>query len=585
MASTLKRLRAVFALLVIALALPGADPEATAQEASAFVDDSLASLTELLTHCIDGDAADADSANGLELPYRFCDDGAADPVGGEAGIPVPAKYHTTDGDDFTGLPAPGTPEEVAEAERDDDIRAQDGNRITIDVDISLPPATMVPPPGGFPIIAMNHGFAETKAKWEAATIDGSNVMNWHLNNASLAARGYVVINSLARGHLNADDLGSGGTLQLNSRRYEANDLQYLIGLLADHDRLQTESGQPETFNVNPRRVGVHGGSYGGWLTWLLATDPQWLSPKYATELETRVIVPRYTATDLLESLIPGGHFLEKHPKTNRPYVGPTAPDEAVSRAPIGVAKQTIVAGFYSYGLRFDTNHVVFPEWADRAVARLLAGEPYEGDTTIESLAGRLITDSSVYYQEDFWKKVERGLRIPVFAAQGITDPVFPANETIRIYNKLKSVAPGYPITMYFGDFDHVTAQNKLKEYADLCAADRHPCTVADYRLPDGALDLRSPPLALVRRGINSRVGDFLDHHLLDRTVPAPAYVAASTTVCPSNATDAMHADEPGLEYRAPSWRHLTSRTVTLTWRDGGTITNLAPDPHGVESDP
>ncbi|MFN2524934.1 MAG: CocE/NonD family hydrolase C-terminal non-catalytic domain-containing protein, partial [Actinomycetota bacterium] len=47
----------------------------------------------------------------------------------------------------------------------------------------------------------------------------------------------------------------------------------------------------------------------------------------------------------------------------------------------------------------------------------------------------------------------------------------------------------------------------------------------------------------------------------------------------------MHADEPGLEYRAPSWRHLTSRTVTLTWRDGGTITNLAPDPHGVESDP
>ncbi|HEX2240848.1 MAG TPA: CocE/NonD family hydrolase C-terminal non-catalytic domain-containing protein, partial [Actinomycetota bacterium] len=535
--------------------------------------------------CREHDAVDGNTGNGAELPYRFCDDGPADPVSGDAGIPVPGKYHETDGDDYTGLPAPGTADEVAEAESQDDIRAEDGNRVTIDVDISLPPVTMTPPPEGFPIIAMNHGFAETKGKWEAPTIDGSNPMNWHMNNAWLAARGYVVINSLARGHINADDQGSGGTLQLNSRRYEANDLQYLIALLADHDLLQADVGQVPMVNVNPLGVAVHGGSYGGWLTWLLGADPVWRSPKYGAELRTRVIVPRYTATDLLESLVPGGHFFERHPKTNRPYVAPTEPAEAISRSPIGVAKLGIVAGFYSYGLRFDTDHVVFPRWAHMAVARLLVGEPYEGDTTLESAVTRLIEDSSVYYQGNFWKKVERGLRIPIFAPQGITDPLFPANETIRIYNKLKSLAPGYPITMYFGDFDHVTAQNKLKEYADLCGDDRHPCTVADYRLPDGSLDLRSAPATLSRRGINSRVSDFLDHYLQDPSVEPPAYVAASTTVCPANATEQVAADEPGLEYRAPSWRHLTSRTVTLTWREGGTLTNAAPDPHGIESDP
>ncbi|HEX2240096.1 MAG TPA: hypothetical protein VHJ82_02990, partial [Actinomycetota bacterium] len=153
------RRRLVGLLLAAALIAPGISIPAGAQEGDAFVDASLEALTRLLATCREHDAVDGDTGNGAELPYRFCDDGPADPVSGDAGIPVPGKYHETDGDDYTGLPAPGTADEVAEAESQDDIRAEAGNRVTIDVDISLPPVTMTPPPEGFPIIAMNHGFA------------------------------------------------------------------------------------------------------------------------------------------------------------------------------------------------------------------------------------------------------------------------------------------------------------------------------------------------------------------------------------------------------------------------------------------
>ena len=62
--------------------------------------------------------------------------------------------------------------------------------------------------------------------------------------------------------------GSTGETQLDSRRYEINDFQYLAGQIADDP----------FFNVNPQKVVATGGSYGGGFAWMALTDPMWKSP-------------------------------------------------------------------------------------------------------------------------------------------------------------------------------------------------------------------------------------------------------------------------------------------------------------------
>src|SRR3712207_4200389 len=135
---------------------------------------------------------------------------------------------------------------------------------SLDVDVSLPPAGKRVPRGGRPVMVLAHGFGETEARWEAATVQGSTE-TWHQSNAWFAARGYVVVNYRARGHRNRDEGGATGTAQLDSRRYELNDLQYLVGLLADYDADRVAAGEEPVFRLNPRKIAVNGGSYGGWL--------------------------------------------------------------------------------------------------------------------------------------------------------------------------------------------------------------------------------------------------------------------------------------------------------------------------------
>ena len=61
-----------------------------------------------------------------------------------------------------------------------------------------------------------------------------------------------------------------------SRRYEANDVQYLLGLLADNDGIKRQAGQAAPFNVNPATVGGLAYSGGSMLTlWRPGFDAVW----------------------------------------------------------------------------------------------------------------------------------------------------------------------------------------------------------------------------------------------------------------------------------------------------------------------
>ncbi len=153
-----------------------------------------ADLPSLKAACQARDALDDDAANGVQLPYRFCDDGVPDAggrepnVGAVKAVAVPQRYEGIEGLPDKALPP--EPDSGADA---------DGN-IALDVDLSLPDHDRFPPPpAGYPLVVFMHGCCgEDKTKWEADSIT-SQGEHWHYSNAWFASRGYVVATYTARG--------------------------------------------------------------------------------------------------------------------------------------------------------------------------------------------------------------------------------------------------------------------------------------------------------------------------------------------------------------------------------------------------
>ena len=570
----------------VAVAIPSVGSDGVAaRPGKGLVRDSLRALDKLVTgrdRCRRLDAADGDTEDGIRLPYVFCDDGVPPEGGGPRAIPVPVKYHgARSGNDWRGLPPPAAGQEVADAAAAYDLRPERGNRISLDVNVTLPAERA--PRAGRPVIVFMHGCCGgSKDDWEATHVDAGHE-HWHHSNAWFAARGYVVVTFTARGFRDSQNRGSTGTTQLASRRFEINDYQYLAGLLADHDRARRRSGHRPIFDINPRKIGFVGGSYGGGQAWLALTDPTWRSPVHRVPMKLGAVVAKYGWTDLVEALVPSGHYLDRN-QTGTSAVAPTDPAKAPSGRPIGVEKQTIVSGLYATGNLVTADHTTFPDYLHEAILRLQQGEPYDGDPTLESAFQQFVSDRSAYFQQSFWRRVANGLRVPLFAAGAWTDPLFPAIETVRFYNKLISLQRNYPVVAYFGDYQHLYAANKPKEWADLCGNDHHVCALGDYRRAAGQLNLNHAP-SRVRKGINTRINRFLDHFLKDRGERPAFDVTATTTICGANATEAYPADEPGVEYRAPSWRALSPEIVAFEWTPGESTNSMALDQHAPPSDP
>ena len=312
----------------------------------------------------------------------------------------------------------------------------------LDVSVTLPARRTR---RALPLVVFLHGFLSSKREYLSDTREGTDrpaeaykMVRW--NNVWFASRGYAVLNYSSRGHGE-----SGGTLDLASRGVEVRDTHHLTGLLADdiarRDRLA---------RVARRRVAVLGGSYGGGQTWLLLTTRgrgvrqygTWRSPG-GRGVRLAALVPQFTWSDLLSSLAPGG--------------GPGG-------APLGIAKLSIVNG-----LTAGANSKLPPKvisW----IARLDAGEPYDSpsDPVVPEARRALTQDRSGLYQDDFFRALQSRRRqrsIPVLAAQGWTDPIFPASESLRMYERLRAVRPRYPIQLYFGDLEHLTAQGKVPDMA------------------------------------------------------------------------------------------------------------------------
>jgi hypothetical protein len=530
-----------------------------------------ADLTTLKASCQQRDAADGDTANGVALPFRFCDDGVP-PVGGRTpnvgavgAVTVPQKY-----DGFLGLPPKVAPDPNAGAD-------PDGN-IALDIDVSLPdPGKFPPPPGGYPLVAMMHGCcAGDKTGWEAPHVDAERE-RWHYSNAWFASRGYVVLNYTARGFVNGENRGSTGESQLDSRRYEINDFQHLAGQLADDP----------FFNIDPSRVVATGGSYGGGWTWMAYTDPTWKSPA-GKDLKLVAAAPKYGWTDLIYSLVPNGrHFDGRLPETN--------PD--LAQEPFGLPKTSINAGLFLSGATGTPNtsgqipsHSTFPQSIFESFVCLASGDPFENNPTctggVERELPVFYEDRSAYYQNHFFDRLasDPAARVPLFAAGTLTDQLFTMIEHRRMVDRIKSIVPDYPVQEFYGDYNHFV-QNKPKEWGDVCGDDRHVCKFGDY--PGG--DLNAAPAGRHLVGVTTRLNAFLDHYVKPQANPSqgqPAFdVTASLEICPQNANEAHPADEPGERFTAATFDQLAPNLLTITGQGIQATANAAADSHALNSDP
>jgi dienelactone hydrolase len=536
-----------------------------------------ADLASLQAACTKKDAADGDITNGADrLPFYFCDDGVPDAGGrtpnptGASAIEVPAKYQG-----FLGLP--GEAEDAADVPGAD----PDGN-IALDVDLSLPNPTTPEPAGGYPLVVFMHGCCGGwKKDWEAEDVFAAGSSEkWHHSSAWFASRGYAVLTYTARGFVDGDGHGSTGETQLDSRRFEINDYQHLAGQLAD--ATFTVGGQ--TVRIDGSRVVTIGGSYGGGFSWLALTDPTWKSPG-GKDMRLVATTPKYGWTDLAYSLVPNGAHLEDRLQ---------AFDGSDTRTPIGHPKQGIVAGLYASGktgVPPGSRHTTFPSEIDTGITCLQAPLPIEAnpfcDPVINSLLPEFIHDRSAYYQNAFFTGIANRTidPVPVYSAGTLTDPLFPGREHRRMVERLKAARSDYPVQQYFGDYQHFV-QNKRKEWSDLCGADRHVCTLADY--PAG--DLNAEPSNLTRSGINDDLSDFVDHYAkppADRAAPTPPLnVTSSLQICPANASRAFPLDEPGPRFTATTFEGLAPNTLkVIQTGEQRTTSKAVPNQHAAQADP
>jgi hypothetical protein len=328
----------------------------------------------------------------------------------------------------------------------------------LDTDLTLPAGAS----GPLPLIVMLHGWGGSKTDFQATSLAGNGTNTWHWNNVWFAARGYAVLTYTARGFHRScgQDPASGYSYltdpacqgkaswtHLADRRWEIHDTQYLTGLLVDAGI------------ADPSQVVVTGDSYGGGQSWLLAlsrdqvmqpdgTLVPWRSP-HGVPIRLAAAVPQFTWTDLAQAL-------EDNGRASDGYFG--APADGPHETPYGVEKQSYVSALYADGQATaqyaGTNDPTadLPGW----YAAISAGEPgSQSDPLVAQALHQLMA-----YRSPFYMPVPGpGERVPVFASQGLTDPLFPGIQLLQEINRLRAADPGYPVWAALGDLGHPYAAN------------------------------------------------------------------------------------------------------------------------------
>jgi predicted acyl esterase len=382
--------------------------------------------------------------------------------------------------------------------------------VPIDVNVAFPAAG----DGPFPLLIWGHGYGGSKI--------GFSSMKQYTD------RGYAVFSMTDRGfHESCGTPGAkaragaacdDGYVRLMDTRYEVRDAQEFAGILNNEGV------------VDGQRVGAMGGSYGGGLSMALAalkdrkmlensTLVPWTSPAPDNDpMRIAGAVPNIPWTDLSYSLVPNGSTLD--------YVT----DGAYSGR-FGVMKQSLVNGLYLSG-GISGEGFYAPLGTDPSAdltgwkALLDAGEPYDGNPAATAALEEIRNHHSSYYIDDSVAPA------PMLISNGYTDDLFPADEAIRFYNKTRTLHPGTPIGLFFGDFGHQRAANK----------------------PD------------VTSALNARNNAWLDFYVKGTGSAPPAQVESWTQTCPNTG-----ATPSGGPFTAPNWASIAKGEVRIAAAAAKTI--------------
>jgi predicted acyl esterase len=392
------------------------------------------------------------------------------------------------------------------------VPAWDG--VPIDVNVGLPSETEFGP-GPYPLVMMFHGYGGQKL--------GLSAMHRWLD------RGYATFSMSDRGfHESCGSVASRtaagpacdtGYVRLIDDRYEVRDAQEFAGRLVDEGL------------VEPQKIGAIGGSYGGGMSMALgALKDRKMMPDYSLvpwtspmgkPMQIAATTPNIPWTDLAYSLTPNGSTLD--------YLA-----DADYTGRIGVEKQSFVGGLYLSGLAAPGFYA--PPGSDPTAdltgwrALLEAGEPYGAGA--QAILDEITQHHSSYY-------IDRSIPpAPMLMSSGFTDDLFPADETIRYFNRTRTEYPGTAhLALFFGDFGHMRAQNK----ADVSDA------------------------------LDAAQNAWMDHYVKG-VGPAPSEgVTAYTETCPDTAPS-------GGPYRANNWARIAKGEIRYESKPAKTIEPTAGDP-------
>jgi fermentation-respiration switch protein FrsA (DUF1100 family) len=396
-----------------------------------------------------------------------------------------------------------------------DQRVPSFDGVPIDVDVTLPPTGA----GPFPTVLLLHGLGGTKTSSEGPSPGGHN------NDVFYAQRGYAVVTPTARGFgrscgaatSRTPDCANKGWIHLMDQRYEVRDVQHLLGVLVDEGIADRHA------------LAAAGASYGGGESLELAylhdrvrlpdgTYRRWRSPA-GTPLALAAAAPIIPWSDLVSALLPNGRFLD--------FTRPTLTE---SREPLGVSLQSFTNGLYAVNVLSGWLSApgVDPQ-ADLTTwkARTDLGEP-------EDAQARAIADQIFNYHQAWGIP---GRPAPLLLTSGWTDDLFPVQQSLRIYNSVRSHRR-FPVSLQFGDLGHMRAANK-------------------------------PAVALA---FADQVAAFFDHWLKGvGDAPRPGSVTAFTQTCPKSAP----ATGP---YTAGSWSGLHPRRIGFGARAAQTFTSEGGNP-------
>jgi pimeloyl-ACP methyl ester carboxylesterase len=257
-----------------------------------------------------------------------------------------------------------------------DVRLTMSDGVRIAVSYFEPVGT--PPPDGWPAVILLHGLAQRRIT--------SDFRHWSPNvmaSRFLAPEGYAVLTYDARAHGESE-----GLFTLDGPR-ELEDLRELLTWLT------------LTHNVDARRVGAYGASYGGGLVWRAAVEG----------FPFAAIAPAASWTDLAEALMPQG-----------------------------LVRAGIVLGF----------------------AQSIPRERYGPDEAVllaDLIAERNLPAIRAYLASRSTRPQLGNVRIPTFMLQGRRDFAFDADQAIAAYRRLRG-----PKMLYLGTFGHAPAANPVAEF-------------------------------------------------------------------------------------------------------------------------